>query len=63
MRYVALLYLVMHNFKNEVKGQSSPSFELVDVLIASAQNIVHMICERITCRISGSRKRVVNPNL
>lgn len=44
-------------------GHDSPSFELVDVLIASAQNTVHMICESITCRISGTRRRAINPNL
>jgi hypothetical protein len=44
-------------------GHDSASFELIDVLIASAQNAVHMICESITHRISGTKKRVVNPNL
>ncbi|KAJ7755024.1 Dopey, N-terminal-domain-containing protein [Mycena maculata] len=43
------------------------AFELVDVLIASAQSAVHMICESITCRISGvsekSKKQAINPDL
>ncbi|KAF8079121.1 Dopey, N-terminal-domain-containing protein [Lyophyllum atratum] len=43
------------------------AFELVDVLVSSAQNAVHMICESISCRISGlsekSRKQAINPNL
>ncbi|KAG6879370.1 hypothetical protein C0992_003190 [Termitomyces sp. T32_za158] len=43
------------------------AFELVDVLVASAQNAVHMICESISCRISGvnerSRKQAINPHL
>ncbi|KAH8998778.1 Dopey, N-terminal-domain-containing protein [Lactarius hatsudake] len=36
-------------------------------LSASAHNVVHMICESISCRISGlsdrNRKQVINPNL
>ncbi|KAF5384809.1 hypothetical protein D9615_001099 [Tricholomella constricta] len=43
------------------------AFELIDVLVSSAQNAVHMICESISCRISGlsekSRKQAINPNL
>ncbi|KAF7302659.1 Dopey-N domain-containing protein [Mycena chlorophos] len=43
------------------------AFELVDVLIASAQSAVHMICESITCRVSGisekSKKQAINPDL
>ncbi|KNZ76347.1 Protein dopey [Termitomyces sp. J132] len=43
------------------------AFELVDVLVASAQNAVHMICESISCRISGinerNRKQAINPHL
>ncbi|KAJ7687383.1 Dopey, N-terminal-domain-containing protein [Mycena rosella] len=43
------------------------AFELVDVLIASAQSAVHMICESITCRISGvsekTKKQAINPDL
>ncbi|CAA7265849.1 unnamed protein product [Cyclocybe aegerita] len=48
---------------------SSPdaAFELVDVLVANAQNAVHMICESISIRILGSpeknRKQAINPNL
>jgi hypothetical protein len=44
-----------------------PAFELVDTLAASAHNVVHMICESISCRASGlsdrNRKQVINPNL
>jgi hypothetical protein len=43
------------------------AFELVDVLIANAQNVVHVICESITCRVSGtsekSKRQAINPNL
>ncbi|KAG5643542.1 hypothetical protein DXG03_000683 [Asterophora parasitica] len=43
------------------------AFELLDVLVSSAQNAVHMICESILCRISGvsekTRKHSINPNL
>lgn len=45
----------------------TPAFELVDALATSAHNVVHMICESISCRISGlsdrNRKQVINPNL
>lgn len=45
----------------------APVFELVDALAASAHNVVHMICESISCRVSGlsdrNRKQVINPNL
>jgi hypothetical protein len=44
-----------------------PAFELVDALAASAHNVVHMICESISCRANGlpdrNRKEVINPNL
>jgi hypothetical protein len=44
-----------------------PAFELVDALAASAHNVVHMICESISCRVAGlpdrNRKQVINPNL
>ncbi|PPQ99509.1 hypothetical protein CVT24_005299 [Panaeolus cyanescens] len=43
------------------------AFELVDILVANAQNAVHMICESIGFRIFGSsersRKQAINPNL
>jgi len=43
------------------------AFELVDVLAATAQNAVHMICESISCRLSGAsekvKKQAINPNL
>ena len=48
---------------------SSPdsAFELVDILLANAQNTVHITCESIYIRILGSternKKQVVNPNL
>jgi hypothetical protein len=42
-------------------------FELVDTLTSSAQNLVHMICESIACRLPGlsdkSRRQVINPDL
>ncbi|PFH49049.1 hypothetical protein AMATHDRAFT_5245 [Amanita thiersii Skay4041] len=41
-------------------------FELVDVLIASAQSAVHMICECIMYRVSPAeraKKQALNPNL
>ncbi|KAF9270860.1 hypothetical protein L218DRAFT_952937 [Marasmius fiardii PR-910] len=41
-------------------------FELIDVLIASAQNAVHMICESISLRTVGSSERkrqTINPDL
>ena len=43
------------------------AFELIDVLIANAQNVVHIICESITCRVSGAsekgKRQAINPNL
>ncbi|KAF9056037.1 Dopey, N-terminal-domain-containing protein [Panaeolus papilionaceus] len=43
------------------------AFELVDVLVANAQNAVHMVCESIAFRILGSsersRKQATNSNL
>ncbi|KAJ3739812.1 Dopey, N-terminal-domain-containing protein [Lentinula detonsa] len=48
--------------------QVSPDapFELVDVLVSSAQNVVHMICESISLRLpstSEKRKQSINPGL
>ncbi|KAG2022683.1 hypothetical protein CC2G_000411 [Coprinopsis cinerea AmutBmut pab1-1] len=47
--------------------ESSPdaAFELVDVLVSTAQNAVHMLCESISSRIStsGNRKPPSNPGL
>jgi len=44
-----------------------PAFELVDALAASAHDVVHMICESITCRVTGlsdkNRKQVINPSV
>ncbi|KAF8913192.1 Dopey, N-terminal-domain-containing protein [Gymnopilus junonius] len=48
---------------------SSPdsAFELMDVLVLTAQNAVHMICESITARTLAisekGRKQALNPNL
>lgn len=43
------------------------AFELVDVLVANAQNAVHIICESISVRLFGgserSKKQALNPNL
>ena len=42
------------------------AFELVDILIANAQSAVHMICESIVVRSSGSSersRRYVNPDV
>ncbi|KAF9067320.1 Dopey, N-terminal-domain-containing protein [Rhodocollybia butyracea] len=40
-------------------------FELIDVLVSSAQNVVHMICESISLRASSSdkKKQAINPDL
>ena len=50
-----------------IQAPSSPAFELIDALAASAHNVVHMICESISCRVNGlsdrNRKEVINPNL
>ncbi|KAK0500731.1 Dopey, N-terminal-domain-containing protein [Armillaria luteobubalina] len=50
-----------------VTAASSSAFELTDVLIASAQSAVHMICDSISGRISGllekTRKQAMNPEL
>ncbi|KAF9566957.1 hypothetical protein CPC08DRAFT_758587 [Agrocybe pediades] len=48
---------------------SSPdaAFELIDVLVANAQNAVHMVCESIASRVLTSaekrQKQAMNPNL
>ncbi|CAK5264480.1 unnamed protein product [Mycena citricolor] len=43
------------------------AFELVDVLISSAQGVVHMVCESITIRMTGvsekTKKQAINPDL
>jgi hypothetical protein len=55
------------NEEQDSKAQDGAAFELVDVLISSAQTAVHMICESISYRLSGvsekSKKQAVNPNL
>ncbi|KAJ8084790.1 hypothetical protein PM082_003567 [Marasmius tenuissimus] len=41
-------------------------FELIDVLIASAQNAVHMVCESISLRMVGGsekKRQMINPDL
>lgn len=61
---------LMSSSLNKTQESQTPyeqAFELVDVLIASAQSAVHMICESITCRISGvsekTKKQAINPDL
>ncbi|KAI0334441.1 hypothetical protein GY45DRAFT_1318466 [Cubamyces sp. BRFM 1775] len=48
-------------------AETSSAYDLVDVLTASAQNAVHMLCESISCRTPGlserTRKTVVLPDL
>ena len=48
-------------------AETSSAYDLVDVLTASAQNAVHMLCESISCRTPGlserTRKTVVFPDL
>ncbi|ETW86774.1 hypothetical protein HETIRDRAFT_30556 [Heterobasidion irregulare TC 32-1] len=49
------------------RDPSVSAFELVDALTSSAQSVVHMVCESISCRVPGlterGRKQVVNPDL
>ncbi|KAI9513117.1 Dopey, N-terminal-domain-containing protein [Russula earlei] len=44
-----------------------PGFELVDALAASSYDVVHMICESISCRVNvlsdRNRKQVINPSV
>ncbi|KAI5120784.1 hypothetical protein M0805_002411 [Coniferiporia weirii] len=49
-------------------GTGKVAFDIVDFLTASAQNVVHMVCESISWRVSAtagerSRKQVLNPEL
>ncbi|KAI9057020.1 hypothetical protein FKP32DRAFT_1598504 [Trametes sanguinea] len=48
-------------------AETSTAYDLVDVLTASAQNAVHMLCESISCRTPGllerTRKSVALPEL
>ena len=37
--------------------ETSTAYDLVDVLTASAQNAVHMLCESISCRTPGLSER------
>ncbi|KIL71408.1 hypothetical protein M378DRAFT_188883 [Amanita muscaria Koide BX008] len=55
-------------FANTRKSPMYPeaSFELVDILVASAQSAVHMICESIVARVNPTekaRKQSLNHNL
>ncbi|KAJ3809392.1 Dopey, N-terminal-domain-containing protein [Lentinula aff. lateritia] len=47
----------------EYPVSANAPFELVDVLVSSAQNVVHMICESISSRMSSSEKRKQSMNL
>lgn len=65
-----VLESIIECWNTEKQAPSSsiiPAFELVDALAASAHNVVHMICESISCRVTGlsdrNRKQVINPNL
>lgn len=53
--------------KSHTGASAEAAFEVVDVLVANAQNAVHMTCESIWCRISGvsekSKKQAINPYL
>ncbi|KAF5380337.1 hypothetical protein D9757_007927 [Collybiopsis confluens] len=50
----------------EYEASAEAPFELVDVLVSSAQNVVHMICESISLRMSPSsekKRQSMNPDL
>ncbi|KIK71711.1 hypothetical protein GYMLUDRAFT_33858 [Collybiopsis luxurians FD-317 M1] len=50
----------------EYRVSVDASFELIDVLVSSAQNVVHMICESISLRMSSfseKKKQSMNPDL
>ncbi|KAE9401014.1 hypothetical protein BT96DRAFT_956680 [Gymnopus androsaceus JB14] len=50
----------------EYRVSADASFELIDVLVSSAQNVVHMICESISLRLSPpseKKKQATNPDL
>lgn len=53
--------------QSHVGPSIEPAFEIVDILVANAQNAVHMTCESIWCRITGvpekNKKQAINPNL
>ncbi|KAF9011155.1 Dopey, N-terminal-domain-containing protein [Cyathus striatus] len=56
------------NPPESIAGTSEDAaFELIDILLANAQNAVHMVCESISTRTSGiserSKGRAINPNL
>lgn len=61
--------LLRHGLTQLIQGtlKSSGTFEIVDILSASAQTVVHMLCESISHRVSPaperSRKIALNPNL
>jgi hypothetical protein len=50
------------DIEGEKLQESSPdaAFELVDVLVATAQNAVHMMCESITSRVSPVARKASN---
>ncbi|KAL5535972.1 hypothetical protein ACEPAF_4066 [Sanghuangporus sanghuang] len=55
------------NIDQENHKTGNAAFDIVDFLTASAQNVVHMVCESISWRIGPtaerSRKQVLNPEL
>ncbi|KIM70102.1 hypothetical protein SCLCIDRAFT_1160646 [Scleroderma citrinum Foug A] len=53
-------------YSRDSQQAENASFELVDILIASAHSAVHMICESVTVRTngaSGGSRKYVNGNL
>jgi len=53
-------------YSRDSQQAENASFELVDILIASAHSAVHMICESVTVRtsgVSGGSRKYVNGNL
>lgn len=55
-----------HHPHKEYQVSIDAPFELIDVLVSSAQNVVHMICESISLRLSPpseKRKQATNPDL
>lgn len=68
---VRFLPIDVYEYSIDHAQESSPhaaaAFELVDTLTSSAQNVVHMVCESVSCRLPSlsdkGRRQVVNPNL
>ncbi|KAH8835109.1 Dopey, N-terminal-domain-containing protein [Flagelloscypha sp. PMI_526] len=56
-----------HTHLADASFSEEPAFEIVDILVTSAQNAVHMLCEAISCRLTGaterSKRQAINPNL